>query len=655
MNSQPNIAVDNLVTELSPELAGVIGQPPEISDSPPPRIPGVSASEKSNIEKTAAAAADATRANGGISRKFGVLAKTIQGLDRIRVFKRQPNGVVGYIEEYRYRDIQHTGDLEVFLAQYVKPIHGPGEYPIRLWDSSGKEWDGGIIHLLGAPPAPPSTQSDLASVVRELKDAVRPAPPPDPFEQMRRTRQMMKDLKEESGGDPVMMMMMMQSMTQPKTDPGLAAVIERLTMKIEKLEQQAATPPMPMFPMAPSAPPLSAMDIANLVTTSLKTVVDLVKPAAPATPAIDPFAMAKMLSDASKEGAAAAEKNADRLISMLENRDRREQPVASLTDEMEKMKTLHEFVKSFSPQQAQQGSTGTNFWDAILAFANNEKFAGNIGEAIRERAKQQPGQATITSNKPVPAKQIPQNTQQQGQQPQQQPQQQRPQTAPPPFVPGTPQQAAPAPAPQQQQAAPPSPAPQPEVVPAAEAQQAPVQNEPPTQQPGSAIYLPEAFRPFCTRLDTAASEIVDLPQQDGSVVKGIDDGAIAQCTIQVLMELFKLAQFRPAIQDLLSHIDQDQKQQSMMMLGNALGLLSRSNWVKRDSALAALRVLDQQWDIVRTGVQQLLKTVPLFTSPPTPITPPAPSSPEAPADVPQEIIEAAGNSEDDGEGEPPPG
>ncbi len=345
--------------------------------------------------------------------------------------------------------------------------------------------------------------------------------------------------------------------------------------------------------------------------------------------------MAKMLSDASKEGAAAAEKQSDRLISMLEQRDRRAEPVASLTDEMEKMKTLHEFVKSFTPQQQQaQGSTGTNFWDAILAFANNERFAGNIGEAIRERAKQPPGQAQITSNKPVPQKQLtPQAAPQQQQAP-------RPQTAPPPFVPNgqaAPQQ--PTPAAPSGDAAPS----QPEIVSHGEA--APQQSAADT---APRIFVPDSFKPFCERLDAACTPV------DGKV----DDGTIATCTIQGLMELFKLAQWRPTVEALLGSIDQDQKEQSMHILGNTLSLLARNGWLQRDSAIHSLRVLRDEWDLVRAGVQQLLKTAPVLVTPPAPIAPPAdpeaPSAPSAPSDVPDELVQGDGIGDEEEEA-PPPG
>lgn len=647
-----NLAVDGLITELSPELAGVIGQPPEISDSPPPKIPGVSASEKSNIEKQAAAAADAVRTNG-ISRKFGVLAKTIQGLDRVRVFKRQPNGVVGFIEEYRYRDIQHTGDLEVFLAQYVKPIHGPGEYPIRLWDASGKEWDGGIIHLLGAPPPANAPQNDMATMVRELREALRPAPAPDPLEAMERAQAFAERLKGKSS-DPFTMMMMMRAMEpqQPKTDPAIASVLERLAAKIEKLEQQAAAPPMPMLPMAPSTPQPSLVEIVTAVTTGLKAVIDVTRPPpAPAAAAVDPFQIAKMLSEASEKGAAAADKQSERYLRLLEERERQEKPQASLMDEMEKFKSFQEFVKSFGPAPQPQGSTGTNFWDAMLAFANNEKFAGNIGEAIRERAKQPPGQVTITSNKPAQPKQIP---------PQHVAPPAPPQTPPPPFVPGAPQPVAAAPA---QPAPAPAPAPaQPEVVPAAEAAAPPA----PAPRPQPRIYVPDTFRPFCERLDQASTELVDLKQADGSTVQGLDDGTIGQRTIEALMELFKLAQWRPSVEALLAAIDQNQKDAAMRGLGNMLKMLAHNGWLKQDSGLNSLRVLHEQWDLIRAGVQQLLKTATIFKTPPAAITPPAdpeapsapavtaPSTPAAPADVPDEVLhEIAGDDEE--EAEPPPG
>ncbi len=589
-----NHDVDSVLSGLSPELAGVISAPPAFE---PQAVRQPNVSEQSSAKKSAEEFSRAQQTSGGLSRKFGALARAVPGADRVRVSKRMQNGTIAFVQEYRFRDIQHTGDVEVFLAQYVQPVYKGGEYLLRIVDSTSKEWDAGSVYLLDAPQA--SQQESTASMVRDLVQQLQPAPQEDPLEVMRRAQAFAKELKGGDGGDQTAMMMAMMMQRQNGPDPATLAVLERLTSKIEKLEGAQASP-MPMLPPM-AAPGPSITEIITAVTGAIAGLATILKPDHGPSDAMRPIELVQLVTNAQSQGASAANAQNDRLIALLERRSQETTPVASLEDEMEKMRKMTEFVRAFSPPQ--QSGSQTSFWDAMMAFANNDRFASGIGDAIRERAKPQHVQ---TSSRPA-------QQQQQPQQPQRAlPQQAAAPTTPPPsFIPGSPQP--------EQAARDQEPAAQP-----AQASQA----QEPTQ-----VFIPDSFKPFCERLDAAAA------------AEPSDDGIIATRTIEALMEIYKLAQFRPFVVDLLGSIAGGEQEKSMRGLGGWLGLLAKNDWIQRDSGLAALRVLREQWDVVRAGVEGLLKEM---GADPTPaVRPPAQASetaPEAPAvappaDVPDSFYE----------------
>lgn len=331
-------------------------------------------------------------------RQLGpVLGKLVPGTERLRVHKRMPNGTRGYVGEYTGDDLNGQ-DIEVFLARYAQPTHGPGEYSITGLTGTGKELDVGTVTLLG-PSTPAAPGSEFVGVIKDLinkqeqqhRETVQmlsqpQIPPPDPINLLKGVMDVQEKVSgqarnEAKGGmgsmveamtktaenNMQMFMAMMQQqaqaaaaaqqqqtqmlvtlMSQPKTDPMMAAILQKL------LEKPAETPMMPPPPPPPSVDPMESLE------KTIRVVAELMKP----------------------------KEDPDRL-SMRETIELLRVPpnVASGQDDFKRaadnMSVIMNLANSIKQQTEPGASSG--FFDALSSLFGNREFVGTLAGAARQK------------------------------------------------------------------------------------------------------------------------------------------------------------------------------------------------------------------------------------------------------------------------------
>jgi hypothetical protein len=149
-----------------PKAAAALHEKTRPAAVPPPRL-----SKKEQAAEKAAVKA-ATAAQSPSTRRLGELGKKLPGAEHVKVEKRQANGSLAYVGNYRMADLSQSQDMETFIAQYIKPHYGAGEYQLTGIDAHGREIDGGTVQILepigNADPLPQREGGALADVVKTL-------------------------------------------------------------------------------------------------------------------------------------------------------------------------------------------------------------------------------------------------------------------------------------------------------------------------------------------------------------------------------------------------------------------------------------------------------------------------------------------------------
>lgn len=175
------------LTESPPELHALPGgaaQGPSFMPEPPPVTPPSAADlqMQKDVRREANRTAHAIQqqAHGQAAtmptpslRSLGQLQKTLPGTERIRIRKRLADGTLMYINEYNWKALQPVGDIEAFIAKYIRPHFGGGEYVISGVTASNAEIPAGSVPIAddpNAPASPASTQAGSPQVefTREL-------------------------------------------------------------------------------------------------------------------------------------------------------------------------------------------------------------------------------------------------------------------------------------------------------------------------------------------------------------------------------------------------------------------------------------------------------------------------------------------------------
>jgi hypothetical protein len=589
-HTDPNI--DNLLGGMDPGIASLIGAAPP----PPPsalghiEIPTFSSKEAKAAERALDRSADQfaqNRIGKTYMRKFGALAQAIPGADRIRVRKRRDSANLGFVGEWNFRDLQSTNDLEAFIARYVKPKHGPGEYDITIIDSMGKEFPAGSVFIEGEPIDGARGEGGMVDLVREVMQASRQsaAPQEDPIAAMRRAAQFAEELKKQNGGgsDPMSMMMMMQAMAPkppPGPDPMLLSVLERLAAKVEKIEQAGSM--APLAPLPPPPPEKPAVDWIALGSTVVLPLLQMMQASQQsnlqmlmaATQSKDTMSTKDMLMLMQEQQArAAAMASQDKLstrdvIELMQRKSDEGRPQNTIEDQMEAMVKMKEFATAFAPA-APPGPQGASFWDALVALASSQDVAGAISDRLRSQRQQQ--------IEPAPA--LPERS---GAQVIRMPPRQ------PSPVAQIPQQAS---APQQ-------------------------------------IPLPDHLKDDCAKITMAG-----------------DAASRVGATVETLFSLQKSPDFKPFVMALLEATAKNETEKTLHGLGRWLHMLSENGLLTRETALLVIGDFKENWDMIRAMLLERLPFLRQFAgatpiaSPQPPAAPAAPaaplpqSDPEIPSDV----------------------
>jgi len=335
-------------------------------------------------------------------RQLGpVLGKALPGAERVRVHKRMPNGTLGYVGDYTADHIG-TMDMESFLEKYAKPAHGPGEYELTGITALGKTIDAGFVTLLG-PIEHKSNEANALSLVQDLLQRQEKQqekfynmmnqqpqiPPPDPINLLRGVMDVQKNLNDqtksesqgglsaamkamsEQGSNTVQMMMammqqqqaqaqaqaqqqmqmMMAMMQQPKTDPIMVTLLQKL------MEKPAEAPSMMMPPPPPQADPMESL------TKTIQLVAELVKPRE------DPDRLTtrdiiELVRGGSSGGSdfETVLKNTGAIMGLANNLKQATEPGAS-----------------------------SGFWDALTSLFGNREFAATLAQGVRAKALPQAG------------------------------------------------------------------------------------------------------------------------------------------------------------------------------------------------------------------------------------------------------------------------
>ncbi|MGL4255610.1 MAG: hypothetical protein ACRCSL_04695 [Microbacterium sp.] len=590
--------IDNILGGMDPALAKLIGEPP-----PPPPPSTVASSidtvmspkEARAAERAADRSADQfarDRINKQYLRKFGAIASAIPGAERIRIRKRLDSANLAYVGEYNFRDLASVVDIEAFVARYVKPKHGAGEYDVTIIDANGREFPAGSVFLVG-DPVDGGGSSNMVDLVRDLMTA-KQQPQVDPFEQMQKAQRFAEELKKSSGGGDATLMAMMAMMAQPKQtgpDPILLATLERLASKVEKIEQTTAAPPMPLG--APLPPPPPATDWVALGTQIVLPLLQMMQQQSQnnmqmllqmtqnrdTLGAKDMIALMQESQSRAAQLAAADKLSVRDVIDLLQRKNEESKPQNSLEDQMEAFIKMREFAQAISPPPP-PGSQGASFWDALVALASSGDVAAALSDRIRSRTEQQPVQhaAPQVTHRALPstsgAQVVPF----------------RPRNVPAQV----PQTAAPAQGPAQQ-----------------------------------AVPLPPTLKDDCAKITMAG-----------------DPPARLQALVETLLNLYKTNEFKGFVEALLGAIAANETERTLHGLGRWLVMLEENSLLERKTSLAVLQDVKTHWDAIR---ELLLEKLPFLrnlanaaqggatSSAPAPQAASEPAPAAAPAEIPASL------------------
>lgn len=203
---------------------------------------------------------------------------------RIRFAKRTPEGgLAGVPRLFTPKELERCVDVHDFVARYLAPHYGDGEYQVSLIDGDGKESQTQDITVLPlAATAPPATTD--TKVIDRLLDRVHAleadlkkepaAPPPTITDRLAELRDLKKSLRELSGEDGsaaggkggdgsvsgMMLMMLLLNQRPSGSDDGRTrqelAELRTALREMREEMRNAQRPSAPRVdPFGPSPPP----------------------------------------------------------------------------------------------------------------------------------------------------------------------------------------------------------------------------------------------------------------------------------------------------------------------------------------------------------------------------------------------------------------
>jgi len=199
-----------------------------------------------------------------------VFKKVLPPGDVLRVYFTGPTGKKDYIDKYRQRDIQKSGDIESFIREYLAPDYGPGEYFLEQQDAKGDITPRGSITIKGKVKKDDNVMAtkDIIELTQKAAESAKKeadAQTTAITSMFNGFMTMMGNQQQKNGGGEGQMMMMVMSLLstvlplvmQKREDPMMPIVLNMLM----KQSERDNAPAVPFPPVTASAPPNDALDM----------------------------------------------------------------------------------------------------------------------------------------------------------------------------------------------------------------------------------------------------------------------------------------------------------------------------------------------------------------------------------------------------------
>jgi hypothetical protein len=346
------------------------------------------------------------------------LADKLPGAERIKVYKRLETGSLGHIGDYRARDLNDCTDIEEFIARYVKPTYGAGEYVLKGVDAYGREIDVGSVHLLGQPQ-----MTEGNNAIGLLQNLFHKQ-----FEMLNDERERARQAPPQPVQDPITMLRNVMAISETVTEKarkekeGLAAeasnasngMMQMFMMMMQQQQQQAQQQAqqmqqMLMTLMAPKEDPLTKVLLSKLLEEKSNGHSAPLPPPPPPPPAPDPMeGIAKLITALAEAGLVgggggggggdAEVKNLLKEMVLARENDRvGPKDLINILQASKEERGTDDFKRSADNlsmmlqltnqmRQSTEGGAAAGFFDALAALFGNRDFAGSIAGAIRSKA-----------------------------------------------------------------------------------------------------------------------------------------------------------------------------------------------------------------------------------------------------------------------------
>jgi hypothetical protein len=229
------------------------------------------------------------------------IAKLMGSTERALVYKRDDKGNLSLCADYTQREVERSGNMDLFIKDYLVPTYGYGQYEVHAIKADNTEISLGTSHQLlpkgvamdGTSGADPTamfesvSRAQMAIVAEAEKKAAATAVAGNAQVESLVKLMGLMGIKNGQDMNPLTMMMMMQMIPKPDNGSGVgAASIAAMNEAFKAALEQVKASQMPMPPPLPMLPPSPETSLSETIT-ALATVL---KPA-PAPSVLDQIAV----------------------------------------------------------------------------------------------------------------------------------------------------------------------------------------------------------------------------------------------------------------------------------------------------------------------------------------------------------------------------
>lgn len=325
------------------------------------------------------------------TRRFGPVGKKLPGSEHVKLHKRLETGKLAYVGEYHSSDMAQSQNIESFIAKYIQPKFGPGEYQITGVTASGQEFDAGSVTLMAplgeaidSPTVGGTTPLNLIQQMLDREAERRDAElralssnQKDPIKTLKELHELQQSLSPQL---PPLMPSMDSDRRSNATETMMAGMMSMMTTVLA----QALQPKQP--------DPLLLALINNLAAAKNTP-----------TPVVDPTQQLVQLSEVIKNlnGNNNGNGGNNQMLELLMRERMSPGDVLSLVNQVKGERGTDDLKKSVenlgfllnTVQQLRQHtepSGGSGFWDAVNSLLSNPSLASAVGSRVNGAARQQP-------------------------------------------------------------------------------------------------------------------------------------------------------------------------------------------------------------------------------------------------------------------------